>query len=58
MIGRSFQDIYVAACGEPCANIHEGREHERTCPQCQSVSDEPEEQWDDPRWGASGREDR
>jgi len=35
MIGRSFQDIYVAACGEPFDTRKQGVEHERRCGECQ-----------------------
>ena len=37
MIGRSHQDIYVAACGQPCDSRREGLDHERFCHVCLGV---------------------
>lgn len=34
MIGRSHQDIYIAACGQPFPNRREGVSHEKTCGRC------------------------
>lgn len=35
-IGHSYQDIYVAMCGQVFTTWPTGRSHERDCPTCQS----------------------
>lgn len=47
MIGpvKSYQSIYVAACGRDFPDRHTGMAHEKECPACEALSgdcDEPE----------------
>ena len=49
MIGpvNSYQDIYVAACGEDFASHAVGIDHERNCPMCRAETGyEPPEECD------------
>ena len=36
MIGNSFQDLYVAACGMALPSRAQGLAHERECPTCRA----------------------
>jgi len=47
MLGRSFQDIYVAACGEPFNTRASGVSHERSCPACWAAMNAEQSQPDD-----------
>jgi len=41
MIGRDFQDLYVAACSLVCQSYAEGKKHEHACPECQGIIHPP-----------------
>lgn len=45
MIGplNSYQDVYVAECGEPFRSRREGQAHENTCHACQAQIYETDE---------------
>lgn len=36
MIGRDYQELYVAICGEVLQNWSEGKDHEQNCYKCQN----------------------
>ena len=51
---NSYQDVYVAACGEIFTSYALGRDHEKSCPSCQAEiteewvrSEFPSEEWID-----------